>query len=98
MLCIVLIYVIGPAKTGHICTNHTCSVIGTFLDLCLRYTSSINVTCFSIDLLTWYQNYIEIALKLGKEQKFKFQNKANLMCRYALFYSPDNTQINISFY
>ena len=73
MLSIVLIYVTGPAKSGHICTNHTYSAIGTFLDHCLRYTSSINVTCFSIDILTWHQNDIEIALELGKIQKFKFQ-------------------------
>ena len=25
------IYVTGPAKTGHICTNYTCSENGTFL-------------------------------------------------------------------
>ena len=26
------IIVTGPAKTGHICTNYTCSENGTFLD------------------------------------------------------------------
>ena len=30
-----LTYVTGPAKTGHICTNYTCSENGTFLGLCL---------------------------------------------------------------
>ena len=34
-------YVTGPAKTGHICTNYTCSENDTFLGLCLRYSCSV---------------------------------------------------------
>ena len=40
------IFVTGPAKTGHICTNYTCSENGTFLDLCLRYSCSVHYTVF----------------------------------------------------
>ena len=43
-------YVTGPAKTGHICTNYTCSENGTFLDLHLRYSYSVNFPCICIDL------------------------------------------------
>ena len=33
-----------------ICTNYTCSENGAFLDLCLRYSCSVNFPCFLIDL------------------------------------------------
>ena len=45
-----LVYVTGPAKTGHICTNYTCPENGTFLGLYLRYSYSVNFINFFIDL------------------------------------------------
>ena len=43
-------YVTGPAKTGHICTKYTCSENSIYLDLCLRYSCSVNFLCFLINL------------------------------------------------
>ena len=35
LVCIIDIFLTGPAKTGHICTNYTCLVNCAFLDQCL---------------------------------------------------------------
>ena len=43
-------YATGPARTGHICTNYTCSENGSFLGLCLRYSYSVTFIYFLIDL------------------------------------------------
>ena len=32
---VAVVYVTGPAKTGHICTKYTCSENSTFLGLCV---------------------------------------------------------------
>ena len=50
--------VTGPAKTGHICTNYTCSKNGTFLGL---YSCSVSCVSFRIDLWTRHKDFIGIA-------------------------------------
>ena len=56
----------GPAKTGHICTNYTCSENGTFLGLCLRYSCSVTFIYFIIDLCIRHEDFIVRAFVLQK--------------------------------
>ena len=61
------IFVTGPAKTWHICTNYTCSENDTFLGLCLiSMFCKINFLCFLIDLWTKYKDFSVIPCALQK--------------------------------
>ena len=53
-------FVTGPVKTGNICTNYACSENDTFLDLCSRYSYSVNFACFLIDMSIRNKRFIII--------------------------------------